>query len=67
LSLPGFLFAWSISSRSELTPTFGFTATTSGEALTLLTGARSRSGWKSGFGLSTGLTRMLEGLAMRTV
>jgi hypothetical protein len=67
LSFPGCFFAWSISSRSELTPTLGLTATTSGDALTLLTGARSRSGWKPGLGLSSGLTRMLDGLAMRTL
>src|ERR1043165_5095474 len=66
LSVPGFFFASSISSRSVFTPTLGFTATTSGEELTLLTGASSFVGWNADL-LMSGLTRMLDGLARRQV
>ncbi len=45
----------------------GLTARISGEELTLLTGIRSFSGWKPAFGESSGLTRMLDGLAIRNV
>jgi hypothetical protein len=65
--LPGCLRAISISSRSVFAPTPGLTATTSGEELTLVIGARSRLGSKPAFGLMMGFTRMLDGLAMRIV
>jgi len=56
-----------MSSLKLLTPTAGFTATTSGEAVTFVTGTRSRIGSKPARGEMSGLTRMLEGLAMSTV
>ena len=39
----------------------------SGEELTLLIGTRSFSGWNPAFGVSSGFTRMLEGLAISMV
>ena len=56
-----------MSSLSVLTPSAGFTATTSGEAVTLVTGTRSRSGSKPARGEMSGFTRMLEGLAISSV
>src|SRR5207237_10507704 len=67
LSLLGFFFAYAISSPSVLTPREGFTATTSGDDVTLVTATRSRTGSKPARGLMSGLTRMLEGLAISTV
>ena len=67
MSLLGFFFACAISSATEPTPTPGLTARISGEELTLLIGTRSLSGWKPAFGVISGFTRMLEGLAISTV
>src|SRR4029078_10601369 len=67
LSFPGWRFAASISSLSVVAPSEGLTATTSGEELTLLTGTRSRLASYPSLGIKSGLTRMLDGLAISTV
>ena len=66
-SFPGDFFAAAINSRSVARPAPACAATTSGEAVTLLTGTRSRRGSKPGRGVMIGFTRMLDGLAISTV
>ncbi len=66
LSAPGAALALAINSRTEPRPALGFTAITSGEAVSLVTGSRSLGLYVS-LGLSAGLTEMAAGLAISRV
>ena len=66
MSLPGSFLAAAIRSATERMPVPGLTASTSGEVVILVTGARS-AGLYGSFGLSAGFTEMLLGLAISSV
>src|SRR5262245_39038339 len=66
-TLPGLSFKYLSKPFRSVTPTPGFTARSNGDELTLLTATRSLSGSKPAFGEISGLTRMLDGLAIRNV